>query len=62
MAAELILVEKYKETIEMLKELVETQKQITQVYKEHSQHLQEQLDKSVIMIDELLRINKQLVK
>ena len=62
MVAELILVEKYKETIEMLKEHLETQKQITQVYKEHSQHLQEQLDKSIIMIDELVRINKQLVK
>jgi len=62
MTAELILLEKYQETIELLKEHLESQKQLTQMYKEHSQVLQDQLDNSIRMVGELVEINKKLVK
>ena len=62
MSAELILLEKYQETIKLLKEHLESQKQLTQLYKEHSQVLKDQLDKSVKMVGELVEINKKLVK
>lgn len=62
MSAELILIEKYKETIELLKEHLESQKQLTQLYKEHSQVLQDQLGRSLEMVDELVEINKKLIK
>lgn len=62
MTAELILLEKYQETIELLKEHLESQKQLTQMYKEHSQVLQDQLDNSIRMVGELIEINKKLVK
>lgn len=62
MSAELILIEKYKETIELLKEHLESQKQLTQLYKEHSQVLQDQLGRSLEMVDELIEMNKKLIK
>ena len=62
MSAELILIEKYKETIELLKEHLESQKQLTQVYKEYSVSLLEQLNKTMKMVDELVEINKKLLK
>jgi len=58
MSAELIKAQ--REQIEMLKELIEHKDNMIAIYKEHVEVVQQQFDNAIKILDESIKINKQL--
>ena len=54
------LIKKQNETIEILKELIAHKDNMIAIYKEHAEVLQQQFDNAIKILDESIKINKQL--
>lgn len=53
--------ENYESLIQTLTERIEHEKELKQAYKEHSEFIEKQLNDSMELADELIKINNQLL-